>query len=223
MPALPPVPKVVRFVFDQTIGTDVHAVTIDHYQYGGVLSATDLTSWLIAINAAWAANISPLQHNTRTLTGTRGTDLTSPTSPDSLVGTSHPGTRAGEGCGAAECVLENAHIARRYRGGKPRQYWSLGTNEDRNDPNDWGAAFLVAAENGLTAFRNALIAGAPGLLGLITPVAVSYFQGFTNFTGPTGRTRPRSTVRNTPLVDAIITRTVNSHVASQRRRNLIRG
>jgi hypothetical protein len=51
-------------------------------------------------------------------------------------------------------------------------------------------------------------------------VNVSYYKGFTNYTGSTGRNKVRSTINpGGPVVDIIQSISGNPRVASQRRRN----
>jgi hypothetical protein len=70
------------------------------------------------------------------------------------------------------------------------------------------------------SFNSTIITSPPAGMGVMLPVNVSYFQGFHNFTFPSGRVKAIPTVRPVPVVDLINNFSVNPHVGSQRRRNL---
>jgi len=222
MPALPAVPKVIRFVYGLGVGEDVNAVVLDHWQYTGTLSQADLATFIDDVRASWNTNIRPLQGTGDEYRFLRGTDLSTSTSPDYTNTNSEFGTRAGANLTGGVCLLQNNHSARRFRGGKYRQYWPLGVEADIFDQQTWAAAFLTAATAGLLAHETAIKAAATAAMGSVIKVGVSYYSGFTNVTGPTGRMRAKSTVRGAAQVDAITSFALNPNMATQRRRTLIR-
>jgi hypothetical protein len=120
---------------------------------------------------------------------------------------------------ANDCVLRDLLIARRYRGGKPRQYWPFGVITDLQTAQVWLNAFVTACTTGFTNHT----AGMTGLTWpggqLQTEVNVSYYQGFKVVTSPTtGRARNVPTPRSTPLIDAATGSRINQRIATQRRR-----
>jgi hypothetical protein len=112
---------------------------------------------------------------------------------------------------------------RRYRGGKPRGYWPLGTATDLQTRQTWTSDFTSAA---VTILQNIYSQNndqsADGCT-ITNQVNVSYY-GPPNriITGSTGRVRTVSTVRAVPIVDSVTAVSINDRLASQRRRNLIR-
>jgi hypothetical protein len=222
MPALPNVPKVIRVIYEQSLGADFAAINHEYWQYPGVLSPADLAAWLIDVGNFWGTDLSGEFSPAQSLTAIHAIDLTTPTSPDVTHIVTHIGTRAGGGLPAQVCALENLLIGRRYRGGKPRIYWPFGTETDVQTVDTWFPASVTSFNNALAAFRAGIKAAAPAAMGTPVMVNVSYYAGFTNFVGVTGRSRPRSTVRAVPLVDIVSDTSINGHLATQRRRTLIR-
>ncbi|MBA0087123.1 MAG: hypothetical protein HRJ53_19235 [Acidobacteria bacterium Pan2503] len=120
---------------------------------------------------------------------------------------------------ANDCALVNLHIARRYRGGKPRQYWPFGVITDLNNTKNWNTSFQTAVNNAMIALNSAAIAMAWTGGNIAAPVNVSYYHGFTVVTNPiTGRARNVPKLKATPDVDTITGQSCNQRVATQRRR-----
>jgi hypothetical protein len=111
-------------------------------------------------------------------------------------------------------------INRRYRGGHPRTYlpglagFYVGAN------GNWTAASMSATLTGWNTFMASCIASPPAAVGTLVHVNVSYFTGFVNKMFPSGRQHPVPTVRGTPVVDTIVSESINPRPASQRRRNI---
>jgi hypothetical protein len=220
MPALPAVPKVVRVVCVQTMQEDLNVINRFFMSYSGTAPAnTDLTTWCGAIATAWGTDISPLQINNISLTGVSAEDLSSSTGAVGAAAVAVPGTRAGTPLTAAVCAVIQKKTLRRYRGGHPRMYLAAGVETDIFSMQSWKPAFTAAVLAGYAAFQDAIEAAGWAGAGTLEEVNVSYYQGFTNFTFPSGRTRPIPTRRGTPLVDTLATYNVDTHIGSQRRRN----
>jgi hypothetical protein len=113
----------------------------------------------------------------------------------------------------------NFKVGRRYRGGKPRIYLPWGSASDQATLNQWTSGFISSAATAWTNFITA-IAAAPwsGASGL-KQVNVSFYSGFTNETGPSGRARAVSTPRaGSAVVDDIIAHSLNTIYGVQRSR-----
>jgi hypothetical protein len=84
----------------------------------------------------------------------------------------------------------------------------------------WAGASITFAVNSWNSFITSVKA-APWAGGtIVNQVNVSYYKGFTNYTGSTGRNKVRSTINpGGPVVDIIQSISGNPRVASQRRRN----
>jgi hypothetical protein len=127
--------------------------------------------------------------------------------------------RRGQLCLASAALLWNFVVNRRYRGGKPRQYWPFGGAQDTTGLNQWAPAFLTAVNSALVAYQNGLL-GLTWTGGNVTGlVSISYYKGFTVITDPsTGRAENKPTPRSSPVVDTITGWHANPGVATQRRR-----
>jgi hypothetical protein len=218
MPALPAVPKVVRFDVKHTIGPDVNV--LDHYflQYSGAMSVADLTTVINTAITAWNTNMKAQENANTTLTQITGTDLTSASAPQVVVAASVTGTNVAQAAPGSAAHIIRFRIARRFRGGHPRfMHGGVSVNELANSQT-FTAGDVAAELSAWQAFIAAAIAAPPAAVGTLLHVAVSYFAGFTNKTFPSGRTRPVPTVRAVPLVDAVQSYTVNTKIGTIRRR-----
>lgn len=224
MPALPVVANTLRLQLKHTMGSDVDVLNRIFLAYTGTApTSTGLNSMASACETAWVADLKPLCFNDVTLTEIIIEDLTSSSGGLGTWSGSSAGSRSGTELSAGTATLVNFSIARRYRGGKPRCYFPFGVSGDLNGPNAWQSSFLTAVLSGYNSFVTGVIAAAPSGTTITGQVNVSYYEGFTNFTGPTGRIRARSTVKSgaeLPIVpDPVTAVTVNGKPASQRRRN----
>lgn len=224
MPALPDVPNVLRLVIHYIVGGDTQAIDRVYVGYTGS-APSDANCATIAgdVSTAFNAHLAALMFTGSELTSVVVTDLTTPSSGQGEDTTVHAGTRSGGVLPANAAVLQNSQINRRYRGGKPRTYWPFGTDTDLSSAQVWSGSAITAFEAGLNAFWTAIAAISVGGCTLGDQVNVSYYKGFTAVVNPiTGRTRDVPNVRSSAVVDTIQALSVNAHVASQRRRTLIR-
>ena len=224
MPALPPVPATVRFEIDFSVGADAAALCRFYWGYTGAApAAADCAAFASLLQSGGATDLHPVMHPDTSVIEIRCLDLSSSTGAEGVNTTAIVGTEAGGPLPAGAAVLQNHLIGRRFRGGKPRNYWPFGTDTDLLTRQEWTTAALTAFESALTSWQGLLIAFASGGTTLEEPVNVSYY-GPPNriITGSTGRVRTVSTTRAAPVVDVITASSINPHVSSQRRRNLIR-
>jgi hypothetical protein len=221
VPALPPVPKVIRLDFIQTYQSDVNVRNRIFFQYSGSgPSATDLSTWLTNIATAWTTNMRSLFTTNHTLAGLLATDLTTNSSPQVQSTPSIAGTRTTPTNSNGVALINKHRLVRRYRGGHSRAYWVAGNNNDITASNLWTNGFITSFTNGWAAFITAITTGQPASFGTITHVNVSYFQNFDNKLFPSGRQRAVPRLRGTPVVDIVASYAVNPKIGSQRRRNL---
>lgn len=184
-------------------------------------TATQLTTLAAVATTAWGANLKSTCSAAVTLTECDILDLNSLSGASGTSVVSIAGTRAGSGLPANCAALVNFHIARRYRGGKPRIYVPYGTINDTLNQQSWTGAFTAALLTGYNAWVAAIVA-APWAGGTLTnQVNVSYYQGFTVVTNPiTGRAKNVAKLRvGVPVQDVVQSVSVNPTYASQRRRN----
>ena len=220
MPALPPVPNVVRVRFGWTIGADLSADTNSFWRYTGsppdTAECDDIAGAIFTIMGDQAG----LWASDTVLANVRVTDLSADDSGDATSAGSAPGERTGGELPAATSLLLNFQIGRRYRGGKPRVYLPWGTDTDLASRQRWTAGFITAAQSSWVTVSGGIIGTSAGSTTLAAHTNVSFYQGFT-VEGGTGGKRAKnvSTPRTSPLVNDIVGFAPSVVIASQRRRN----
>jgi hypothetical protein len=223
MGALPPVNKVCRIDLHHKIGNDTNVMNRFFLRYSGTLSQGDAQTWVGTIRSQYQAAGHPLALMTQDvfLNRTVLTDLSSNTSPQAEDDNIPQGPLSPPAVPAAVAMVIKFRIARRYRGGHNRIYVPGLPAVSLTSPNTWSNSSLTNMVGAWQAFVLACETGAPVAAGTIDQVTVSYFQGFTNVTFPSGRTRPVPKLRTTPpVVDSVIAINGNGKTGSQRRRNL---
>ena len=219
MPPLPNVSKVVRFDLLQSFGGNARIIDRIFLRYSGALSNTDLQTVLATMSAAWNANMAGQMSTNHTLTGIRGTDLTSNLGAQALNTTAHAGTQAGTDLPAGTALVIEFKIGRRFRGGHPRFYLCSQQAGRLATPKTWTAGIISGVATQFAAFIAACVLGPPAAVGTLTHTTVHYFSGFT-VSAPAGhRARNIPTVLANPTFDDVLSYAVNPIVASQRRRN----
>lgn len=221
MPALPVANKVIRIDYGWIIGEDTTAKNREFFQYSGTAPTnTDLVNFLDAIAAQFGSGFKSMFAIDRQLLNMAATDLTSSTAATAEVAVGITGTRAGGTPPADIAMLTSLEIHRRYRGGHARVYWPAGVNSDFLDAQNWNTAFVSAFSSAYLSHVSAVEGAGWTGAGAITPVNVSFYEGFTVHTGVTGRARNVSTPRATSLIDLVISYVIRQGVASIRNRLL---
>ncbi len=223
MPALPSVPNTLRIDKFFQLGADSRAKVADFWTYfTGPPTVGELNTVAAAVRLAFATDVASVMAAGYSLIETIVTDLSSPTGAVGTDSTAVAGTRAGTNVmDAAACVLRSKHINRRYRGGHSREYWPFGLSGDLGaDEQHWSGAFVTEVTEALQDLDDATTTAVNVWGNPSGPVAVSFYHGFTTHTGVTGRVRNVSTPRAAAVVDPISSVTVQSGIASQRRRLL---
>lgn len=220
MPALAPVAKVVRVDHHWSAAADPNMQIRNFFQYSGTLSTTDATTWLSNITTAMGVFTVNRLGNPYNLVLSVLTDLTSTSAPQVSNSTGATGTAGANTLPAGSAFVIRHHIVRRTRGGHSRVYIPGQLSTNLVTVTEWTNAWIAAIVADYITYINACTANTnPAAIGTITHVSVSYFQGFTNHTYPSGRVKPIPTPRSTPLVDTIVNIAGNATPGSQRRRN----
>lgn len=220
MATLPAVPKVVRVDHHWTEATDPNVMVRNFFQYTGSLNNTDAATWLANIVAALGTFMASFSQTTLTLVRSELTDLTSTTSAQVIDSTGHTGAAGGAPIAAGTAMVMQYKIARRYRGGHPRNYLPGMSNTYLTSPTQWNSTSLGNIVAAWIVYIGACTANTnPAAIGTITHVNVSYFHGFTSFQDLRGRWHNVPTPRATPVVDLIVNISGNATPGSQRRRN----
>jgi hypothetical protein len=220
MPPLPSVLRTIRITFQFTSGPNTRIFCRIFFQYSLAMAAADAVTVLTTIRTAFQTNVMPQLSVGVNLTNVFLVDLNSATGTQTVQQSTTVGGVAGTVYALGTAWVIQSHILRRYRGSHARTYLPGVPVSATSDPTNLSVAARGAMQTAWGNFINAAILAPPAGVGVLQPVQVSYFAGFTNVVGPSGRSRPRPTVRATPLVEQIQTATVNGRLASQRRRNL---
>ena len=221
MPALPPVPHVLRVTFKHTAGEDLDLLNRLFISYnGGPPTSPDCVLLAADLFALWNTHVSTNFYSGQLLVQCSVEDLTSPTSGVGVHNGSIAGTGGANPMSAGSAYVLKHTIARRYRGGHPRTYLGIYPDNAISDPQTWASPFNTNILGGFQAFLTAVLGVTEGTTNLTSMVNVSYYEGFTNFTFPSGRTRPIPKLRvGGPVVDVVTDTGFNPQVGSQRRRN----
>src|SRR5579864_1652032 len=191
MPPLPAVPKVIAARFIHTFQEDVDVVNRVFFQYSGAVSQTDLNTLATSFKTAWDSNVMPALSNSLVHTDTELTDLSSSTSPVSgVTGSVAGGDATHASLAANSAIVIGMDVARRYRGGHPRLYLGGMHINMLNDVQTLTSAFIASMLTDFQNFITGCTTAPPAAVGTLIQVNVSYFQGFTNHTFPSGRVRP---------------------------------
>lgn len=222
MPALPPVPNVIKADFFYTIGSDLRALNRLFIGYtGGIPSSADVATLAGDLYTIWAAEIAHYMCDVNVFTGCEVTDLSSALGHQATHAANTNGSLTSTPLPANVAGLGSMKIGRRYRGGKPRTYLPVGDQAQVLTPQTWQSTFVSNMQASLNATITDIAATAAGTTSLTNLVNVSYYSGFTVVTNPsTGRARNVPKLRTTPLVDPVLSWTFEVTQASQRRRLL---
>jgi len=221
MPALPPVNHVLRVRQLWRVGTDLEVFTHHYLEYSGgpptpadcALIATDYQGFV-------SSNFLALIPATTTLEAATVEDLTSSSGAVGTGGTAIVGTSTGHPGPGSLATNVQSLILRRYRGGKPRCMWPIGTADDLTTPQTWKTTYLSSFITAHNSFATAVLAITAGTTAMVSFVNVSYFEGFMVVTNPvTGRARNVPKLRpGGPVTDLVPSFAVHSNVGQVRRR-----
>jgi hypothetical protein len=202
-------------------GSDINVRNRLFFKYGGAApSSAVLAGWAATFGVEWAVNMQGEHVPAVVFETCEITDLTSPTAGQGSATLNLAGTLAGGVLPAQTSALVNFHIARRYRGGKPRIYGPFLADTLMASPNAWTTTAANNLQSNYADFIARVISNAPVAMSVSNQVNVSYFTlPNTVVTNPiTGRARNVPTRRAAPLVDNIVSISVNLKPGSQRRR-----
>jgi len=220
MPPLPPVPNVIRSTFKQQQAGDLDILNRCFWSYSGTTSQVSMGAFATALAAHWHANIHPLQASDMELVSVECVDLASDTGPLAFFPAGTNGALVSGANPAGAAAVLQFEIDRRYRGGKPKMFIGGLEQVQLSTPQLWTSGFVASLIEAWLAVQAATLEVEFGGITTITgQVNVSYYSGFTNGVGPTGRAKVNPNLRVTPVVDPIVGVDVNPAVASQRRRN----
>lgn len=219
MPALAPVPGVVKIRMGMTVGADLTTGWHMFFSYGPTPpTSAQLNTAALSVTNQYVTYLAQHAHLDTILTSCVMTDLSSPSGGVGESTGAAAGGLGGDIMPASAAMLVNLHLVRRYRGGKPRIYIPTGVPGNLTSAQQWSSTFLTAYHADFTQFvtgcTNAINVFGTGA-GLVN---VSYYDGGEWRQDQNGNYHRVPTPRASPHVDAITSWTLNTTLGSQRRR-----
>lgn len=222
MPPLPAPGKYIRVEFSAGDDASIEAGSRIFIGYTGETPvAADLDTFASDISTGWGDELAAFVWNTESLHGVVCTDLASDVGAEGVWEGTVDGTAStGAQLPANIAVCVNAKIARRYRGGRPRTYVRAGTTNSlaTDSTNEWSSTFQSSFLTAWTAFISYVSGRSYASFSATAQANISWYNGNTVFTTPTGRARNIPVKRATPVVDAITGWAIAPKLGSQRRR-----
>lgn len=207
----------VRLIYNQLDGAEAGSRFYLSFT-GGSASTADLNTLAADIATQWNTHLASLISEQFTLVEIDVLDLTTDSGNSGLWTGTHTGTLGGSILPDQVATNIEFDIGRRYRGGKPRMYLPPADVTQLLDPAHYTAAFVTAGNTAINAFMAAIAALAVGSLGTLAHCNLSYYQGFTNVTNSSGRTRAAPKYRATAKLDTVTGYSTKALLSSQRRR-----
>jgi hypothetical protein len=218
---LPSVPNVIQIRSLWDVTGDVRAETIHHALYSGSApNAADCVTLAAEWVSACSSHLPAVTHVSTSMTGAIVKDLASSTGAEGQSSSAWTGTETGNSLPSSTAVAIIYSIARRYRGGKPRNMWPFGSDSNLSTGQQWTSGFITSCVTAVAAVFTAFIGQSAGGTTISQMVSVSYYDGFTVVTSPTtGRARNVPKLRSGgPAVDTIVSPFGNTRVGNVRRR-----
>jgi hypothetical protein len=209
MPALPPVPQVVKAEVLHVTGV-IPVVNVLHFlATSGTIAPGDVQTFASRLVTAWATNLMPRQTSQVTLQAIRVTDLTSLTGEQVLQGGITAGSRTGSYMAASTAACITHRTATRSRSARGRTFIGGVSVSDTTTSQQLSTGALTAYLNAWAAFKTAANTAGSGASALQL-VVVSYYSG-TDVNG-------RPLLRTTPVVYPVTLETMDTRLDTQRRR-----
>jgi hypothetical protein len=170
------------------------------------------------IEAAWLSHLATAIAGSWALTEVDVLDIASDSGSSGQWTGSEAGTNGTPEMPAQCATNVEFDIARRYRGGKPRMFLPAPSDGALLSDARFTTDFVALVNTGIAAFFTEIEALSIGAVGTLAHVNLSYYQGFTNVTNSSGRTRAAPKYRTTALVEAVQSYACKQVIGSQKRR-----
>lgn len=205
MAPLPPVPNAIKVQLGWYIDNNDRVENVLHFLVSGGPPSSGTCAALAAdIQAAQITEFKASTHTSNGIMPCTVTDISSGSGLQGVGGTATGGSLSGSYNGASVAMVINHHIARRYRGGKPRSYLPLGNQGALSTPGQWISSYVTTQTTNWANFITTCLASSSGGVSISAFVSVSYFHS--------------GSVRVTPVVDTVLQSTARQQIGSQRRR-----
>ena len=185
---------------------------------GSAPTAANLNTLASDISAAWGTHLAITAHPDWSLAEVDCEDIATRGGAAGSYGTPVVGTSSGTALAAQVAQNIEFDIARRYRGGKPRIFLPPPNTGVVSTVSEWQDSWVADLNTYFAAFMSEITALSIGSIGTLAHVNLSYYNGFTNVTNSSGRTRAAPKYRDTALVDAVTGYAAKKLYGSQKRR-----
>jgi hypothetical protein len=219
VPPLPVVPNVIKTTLKGTTGSNAIVNRFYMRYTGGPPSPTDMAAWTTAVGTGLTTTIAPILTSATVYTEIDAIDLSSASGASSVATGSWTSSGGATGLNGAMAFHIIFHILRRYRGGKPGIYAPPLPATSTSNPENWTTGAVGIVFPAWRTFLTTLGATTAGAVSINAHVSVSYYQGFTPVTYPSGRVKNVPKLRTGgPLVDVVTGYSCPTVVAFQTRR-----
>jgi hypothetical protein len=222
MTPLPAVPNVVKAQLLWSDSADITCYNGLFFSYSGSgPDAADCHDFLLALVTALGSH-NGLWTSTTMLLGGTATDLSSSSGAQGVVNVSYDGDLSGGDLAGGTALVASYTLNRRYRGGKPRNYFPWGSSTSLETRQAWNSGFVDSSASAINATITSVLGETYGGMTIQNHVNVSYYEGSRVVTSPTtGRARNVPIPRADPLVNPITGLSILGRPGSQRRRNRV--
>lgn len=221
MPALPSVAQVIKIKETWSVGLDVDVLTHHYLHYSGAAPTNaELQTLCVGVGGSIGAHFLAQMDTATEIARIDAVDLSSPSSAIAFANIGSAGTNTNFKLDGSSGTNVQSVIARRYRGGKPRTCWPIGTAFDLGNRQQWSPTYITGFSTLHAAFESDVLSLTWTGGGTLTFVSVSYFEGFTSVQNPvTHRWRNIPSLRvGGPVVDPVTGFLVHQSVGQVSRR-----
>jgi hypothetical protein len=220
MPPLALVPGVFKAQLKWNDAADIDVSTTLFFRYTGTAPTSSEANTIAGVITTQVGDLADNWPADTVLTGATVTDLSTDEGGEGFSTVSIAGGDENSPLAGGTCFLVNFQIARRYRGGKPRNYLPWGSSLHAVGRQGWESSAVAGWTSSYRSAIAAVVGTTAGACTVGNHCNVSYWQGSHVVISPTtGRARNVPIPRDTPKVDDVTAIVGSTLFASQRRRN----
>jgi hypothetical protein len=222
MPALATIDDTIRvsLEFDLDTGLGGSRFFIS-YTSTTAPSTTDLTSFAADVRSHFSTDFAALMSSAFSLISVTCQDMNSSSGFVGEDTTAVAGTNTHAANPAEVCTVINFKINEHYRGGRPRIFLPLGTNNDLENAQQWNSTFTTAVDTAWGSWLTTLSAFTSSSFDTDQHVAALLYKGYIlpPITLPSGfvKNRPKP-LTGSVTPEPVLTHKTSAYIGSQRRR-----
>jgi hypothetical protein len=192
-----------------------------NYTTGSAPSAADLNTFAGRVRSEFSSYLAAYMASAFSLIEVVCQDMNSSSGNVGSDSTAVAGTNTHAANPAEVCTVINFKINEHYRGGRPRIYLPLGTNNDLANAQEWNGSFATAVDTAWGSFIAGVLAGSYTSFVVDQHVSAALYKGYIlpPITLPSGFVKNRPKPVTGPVTpDPVTTHKTSLYVGSQRRR-----